>query len=129
MNSGDKFVIWSDGSFTSMGIDVSNNSLALTTNSEKMLIKDPVTIVFSTSQVQDPATGEIKSSLNFEMIPYLFGSLLSEGENIWEIDARHRLNNNSIVKGLRQVYYNTVNATNRAVRNSDGEVEIMPADK
>lgn len=126
MNSDDKFVMWSDGSFTSMGIDASNQALNMTTNSGKLLIKDPVTVVFSTSHKEDPVTHEVKSSLNFEMIPYLFGALLSEGENIWEIDARHQLQNNNIADGLRQIYYHTVAATNNAVRNTDGEVEITP---
>lgn len=122
MNSDDKFVIWSDGSFTSMGIDASNTTLF--TGSEKLLIKDPVSVIFSTMEVPNEETGQVESRLNFEMIPYLFGALLTEGDNIWEIDARHVLKNHAISPVMRTIYYNTVAMTDHVKRNAEGEVEV-----
>ena len=124
MNSDDKFVIWSDGSFTSMGIDVSNDMLY--SGSSKMMIKDPVSVIFSTIEVQNEQTGQLESRLNFEMIPYLFGALLAEGENIWEIDARHVLQNHAISPVMRNIYYNTVAMTDHVKCNESGEVEVVP---
>lgn len=124
MNSDDKFVIWSDGSFTSMGIDVSNDMLY--SGSSKMMIKDPVSVIFSTIEVQNEETGQLESRLNFEMIPYLFGALLTEGENVWEIDARHVLQNHAISPVMRNIYYNTVAMTDHVKRNESGEVEVVP---
>ena len=124
MNSDDKFIIWSDGSFTSIGVDASSG-LSYTGNS-KILVKDPMTVIFSTSEEVDKKTGEIQSRLNFEMIPYLFGALLTEGENVWEIDARHVLQNNSIVPRLKAIYYHTVEGTSKVRRTADGEIEITP---
>lgn len=124
MNSDDKFVIWSDGSFTSMGVDVSSETLF--TGSSKLLVKNPVSVIFSTADVPNPDTGESESRLNFEMIPYLFGALLTEGENIWEIDARHVLQNNAISPVLKNIYYNTVSMTDHVKRNENGEVEVTP---
>lgn len=122
MNSDDKFVIWSDGSFTSMGIDAGETTLF--TGSDKLLIKDPVSVIFSTMEVPNEETGQVESRLNFEMIPYLFGALLTEGDNIWEIDARHVLKNHAISPVMRTIYYNTVAMTDHVKRNSDGEVEV-----
>lgn len=124
MNSDDKFVIWSDGSFTSMGIGVSNDMLY--SGSSKMMIKDPVSVIFSTIEVQNEQTGQPESRLNFEMIPYLFGALLTEGENVWEIDARHVLQNHAISPVMRNIYYNTVAMTDHVKRNESGEVEVVP---
>lgn len=124
MNSADKFIIWSDGSFTSMGIDASTT--AISTNSNKLMIKDPVTVVFSTSQEENKETKEIESHLNFEMIPYLFGALLTEGENIWEVDARHVLQNNAISPTMQNIYYHTVAMTDHVKRDANGAVEITP---
>lgn len=124
MNSDDKFVIWSDGSFTSMGIDVSSDMLY--SGSSKMMIKDPVSVIFSTIEVQNEETGQLESRLNFEMIPYLFGALLTEGENVWEIDARHVLQNHAISPVMRNIYYNTVAMTDHVKRNESGEVEVVP---
>lgn len=122
MNSDDKFVIWSDGSFTSMGIDASEASLF--TGNSKLLIKDPVSVIFSTAEVMNDQTGQMEPRLNFEMIPYLFGALLTEGENTWEIDARHVLKNHAVSPVLRSIYYNTIAMTNHVKRNDDGEVEV-----
>jgi hypothetical protein len=124
MNSDDKFILWSDGSFTSIGIDASSG-LSYTGNS-KILVKDPMIVIFSTSEEVDKKTGEKQSRLNFEMVPYLFGALLTEGENIWEIDARCVLQNNSIIPGLKAIYYHTVEGTSKVKRNANGEVEITP---
>ena len=124
MNSDDKFVIWSDGSFTSMGIDVSSDMLY--SGSSKMMIKDPVSVIFSTIEVQNEQTGQLESRLNFEMIPYLFGALLTEGENVWKIDARHVLQNHAISPVMRNIYYNTVAMTDHVKRNESGEVEVVP---
>jgi hypothetical protein len=124
MNSDDKFILWSDGSFTSIGIDASSG-LSYTGNS-KILVKDPMIVIFSTSEEVDKKTGEKQSRLNFEMVPYLFGALLTEGENIWEIDARNVLQNNSIIPGLKAIYYHTVEGTSKVKRNANGEVEIIP---
>lgn len=123
MNSADKFIIWSDGSFTSMGIDASSTSIS---GSDKLLIKDPVTVVFSTSQEINEETKEMESRLNFEMIPYLFGAILTEGENIWEIDARHILKNNAISPAMQNIYYHTVAMTDHVKRDANGAVEITP---
>ena len=123
MNSTDKFIIWSDGSFTSMGIDASSATIS---SSDKLIIKDPVSIIFSTSQEVNDETQQVESRLNFEMIPYLFGALLTEGENIWEIDARHILKNHSISPAMQNVYYHTIAMTDNVKRNSDGTVEITP---
>lgn len=125
MNSADnKFVIWSDGSFTSMGIDASTTTLY--SGSDKLLIKNPVSVIFSTAEVKNEETGEIEPRLNFEMIPYLFGALLTEGENVWEIDARHVLKNHNISPVMQTVYYNTVAMTDHVKRNESGDVEIIP---
>lgn len=124
MNSDDKFILWSDGSFTSIGIDASSG-LSYTGNS-KILVKDPMIVIFSTSEEVDKKTGEKQSRLNFEMVPYLFGALLTEGENIWEIDARNVLQNNSIIPGLKAIYYHMVEGTSKVKRTADGEVEITP---
>lgn len=124
MNSADKFVIWSDGSFTSMGIDVSDATLY--SGNTKLCVKDPVSVIFSTAQVPNEATGEMESRLNFEMIPYLFGALLTEGENIWEIDARHVLKNHSISPVMQNIYYNTIAMTDHVKRGADGDIEVMP---
>ena len=124
MNSADKFVIWSDGSFTSMGIDVSDSSLY--SGNGKLCVKDPVSVIFSTAQIPNEATGEVESRLNFEMIPYLFGALLTEGENIWEIDARHVLQNHSISPVMQNIYYNTIAMTDHVKRGADGDIEVMP---
>ena len=123
MNSTDKFIIWSDGSFTSMGIDASSTTIS---SNDKLIIKDPVSIIFSTSQELNDETQQVESRLNFEMIPYLFGALLTEGENIWEIDARHTLKNHSISPAMQNVYYHTIAMTDNVKRNSDGTVEITP---
>lgn len=48
MNSDDKFIIWSDGSFTSIGVDASNG-LSYTGNS-KILVKDPMTVIFNITE-------------------------------------------------------------------------------
>lgn len=124
MNSDDKFVIWSDGSFTSMGVDVS--SATLFTGSEKLLIKNPVSVVFSTMEVPNEETGQVESRLNFEMIPYLFGALLTEGENVWEIDARHVLKNHAVSPVLKNIYYNTVAMTDHVKRDESGDVAVIP---
>lgn len=123
MNSDDKFILWSDGAFTSIGVDASATGLV---TDGKLLIKNPVTVIFSTSDEVDEATGERQSRLNFEMMPYLFGALLDEGENIWEIDARHILKNNSISAALKNIYYNTVMMTDNVKRNADGQADITP---
>lgn len=124
MNSADnKFVIWSDGSFTSMGIDASATTLS--SGSDKLLIKDPVSVIFSTAEVKNEETGEIEPRLNFEMIPYLFGALLTEGENVWEIDARHVLKNHNISPVMQTVYHNTVAMTDHVKRSENGDVEII----
>ena len=47
----DKFVIWSDGSFTSMGIDVSSTTLY--NGTDKLLIKDPVSVIFATEDIKN----------------------------------------------------------------------------
>lgn len=124
MNSADKFIIWSDGSFTSMGIDASATTIS--TNSNKLMIKDPVTVIFSTGQVQNEKTGELEDRLNFEMIPYLFGAILTEGENIWEVDARHVLQNHSISPAMQNIYYHTIAMTDHVKRDANGAVEITP---
>ncbi len=124
MNSDDKFILWSDGSFTSIGVDASSG-LSYTGNN-KILVKDPMIVIFSTSEEVDKKTGEVQSRLNFEMVPYLFGALLTEGENIWEIDARNVLQNNSIIPSLKAIYYHTVEGTSKVKRNANGEVEITP---
>ena len=98
MNSDDKFIMWSDGAFTSIGIDASNTTLY--SGSDKLLIKDPVTVIFSTSEDVNKETGEVQAKLNFEMVPYIFGGLLEEGENICDIDARHVLHNNALSPAL-----------------------------
>lgn len=123
MNSADKFIIWSDGSFTSMGIDASSTTIS---GSGKLAIKDPVTVVFSTSHEMNEQTEQMESRLNFEMIPYFFGALLTEGENIWEIDARHVLQNNAISPAMQNIYYHTVAMTDHVKRDTDGAVEITP---
>lgn len=120
----DKYVIWSDGSFTSMGVECNDSN---TYTIGKKMIKDPVSVVFSISQVRNEQTGETEDRLNFEMIPYIFGALLTEGDNIWEIDARHVLHNNNISPALISTYLNTVMATNSAKKNADGEVNVEPA--
>lgn len=124
MNSADKFIIWSDGSFTSMGVDASNTTISA--NSNKLMIKDPVTVVFSTSQEMNEQTEQMESRLNFEMIPYFFGALLTEGENIWEIDARHVLQNNAISPTMQNIYYHTVAMTDHVKRDANGAAEITP---
>ena len=124
MNSADKFVIWSDGSFTSMGIDVSDSTLYSVNG--KLCVKDPVSVIFSTAQIPNEATGEVESRLNFEMIPYLFGALLTEGENVWEIDARHVLQNHSISPVMQNIYYNTIAMTDHVKRGADGDIEVVP---
>lgn len=125
MNSADdKFVIWSDGSFTSMGIDASATSLCNTPG--KLLIKDPVSVIFSTAEVENEETGDIEPRLNFEMIPYLFGALLTEGDNVWEIDARHVLKNHNISPVMQMVYHNTIAMTDHVKRTEDGDVQIVP---
>lgn len=124
MNSADKFVIWSDGSFTSMGIDVSDSTLY--SGNGKLCVKDPVSVIFSTAQIPNEATGEVESRLNFEMIPYLFGALLTEGENVWEIDARHTLKNHSISPVMQNIYYNTIAMTDHVKRGADGDIEVIP---
>lgn len=119
----DKFVIWSDGSFTSMGIQCdSHNSYT----PGKIMVKDPVSVVFSTGEFKNEETGQYESRLNFEMIPYIFGALLSEGENIWEIDARHILHNNNISPALTKTYANTVMMTSSVKRSVNGDVDIKP---
>lgn len=123
MNSTDKFIIWSDGSFTSMGVDASD--MAISTNSDKLLIKNPVSVIFSTAEMKNEQTGAMEPRLNFEMIPYLFGALLTEGDNIWEIDARHVLKNHNITPVLKGVYYNTIAMTDHVKRNDDGDIEIV----
>lgn len=123
MNSTDKFIIWSDGSFTSMGIDASSTTISGT---GKLAIKDPVTVVFSTSQEMNEQTEQMESRLNFEMIPYFFGALLTEGENIWEIDARHVLQNNAISPTMQNIYYHTVAMTDHVKRDANGAAEITP---
>lgn len=125
MNSDDKFIMWSDGAFTSIGIDASNTTLY--SGSDKLLIKDPVTVIFSTSEEVNKETNEVQAKLNFEMVPYIFGGLLEEGENIWEIDARHILHNNALSPALKNIYYNTVLATNHIKRDGNGDVEITPS--
>ena len=107
MNSADKFIMFSDGSFTTMGIDMTENTI--TSNSSKLAVKDPVTVFFSTTNGRNSETGETESRLNFEMIPWVFGALLTEGENIWEVDAKHVLKNSAISPTLQAVYYNTIN--------------------
>lgn len=124
MDSADKFIIWSDGSFTSMGIDAS--ATAISTNSNKLMIKDPVTIIFSTVKVENKKTKEFEDRLNFEMIPYLFGAILTEGENIWEIDAHHVLQNHSISPALQNIYYHTIAMTDHVKRDANGNIEITP---
>ena len=124
MNSDDKFIIWSDGSFTSIGVDASSGLSY--TGSSKILVKDPMIVIFSTSEEVDKKTGEVQSRLNFEMVPYLFGALLTEGENIWEVDAKHVLKNNAISPTLQAVYYNTLNMTNHVKKNADGQANITP---
>lgn len=123
MNSDDKFILWSDGAFTSIGVDASATGLV---TDGKLLIKNPVTVIFSTSEEINKDTGERQSRLNFEMMPYLFGALLDEGENIWEIDARHVLKNNSISAALKNIYYNTVMMTDNVKRNANGQADITP---
>lgn len=125
MNSDDKFIMWSDGAFTSIGIDASNTTLY--TGSPKLLIKDPVTVIFSTSEDVNEETGEIQAKLNFEMMPYLFGGLLEDGDNVWEIDARHILQNNAISPALKNIYYQTVFATSRVKRDNNGDAQITPS--
>lgn len=124
MNSADKFIMFSDGSFTTMGIDVSEKTI--TANSSKLTVKDPVTVIFSTTNGRNSETGETESRLNFEMIPWVFGALLTEGENIWEVDAKHVLKNNAISPTLQAVYYNTLNMTNHVKKNADGQADITP---
>ena len=124
MNSSDKFIIWSDGSFTSMGIDASSD--VIYSGNDKLLIKNPVSVIFSTSEEFNEKTKQHEPRLSFEMIPYLFGALLTEGENIWEIDARHVLKNNSISPVMQSVYYNTISMTDHVKRSDDGNVEIIP---
>lgn len=125
MNSDDKFIMWSDGAFTSIGIDASNTTLY--SGSDKLLIKDPVTVIFSTSEEVDKKTGEVVGKLNFEMVPYIFGGLIENGENIWEIDARHVLQNNALSPALKHTYYNTVFATSQVKRDENGQVEVTPS--
>ena len=124
MNLADKFIMFSDGSFTTMGIDMTENTI--TTNSSKLAVKDPVTVIFSTTNGRNSETGETESRLNFEMIPWVFGALLTEGENIWEVDAKHVLKNSAISPTLQAVYYNTINMTNHVKKNSDGQADITP---
>lgn len=120
----DKYVIWSDGSFTSMGIECTT---AEKYTIGKKMVKDPVSVVFSISQQTNEETGEVEDRLNFEMIPYIFGALLADGENIWEIDARHILHNNNISPVLINTYLNTVIGTNRVKRNADGDINVQPS--
>ena len=122
MNSDDKFVIWSDGSFTSMGIDASSTTLF--SGSNKLLVKNPMSVIFSTAEVMNEETQQVEPRLNFEMIPYLFGALLTEGENIWEIDARHVLQNHAVSPVLKNIYYNTVAMTDHVKRNESGDIEV-----
>ncbi len=124
MNSADKFIMFSDGSFTTMGIDMTENTI--TSNSSKLAVKDPVTVIFSTTNGRNSETGETESRLNFEMSPWVFGALLTEGENIWEVDAKHVLKNSAISPTLQAVYYNTINMTNHVKKNSDGQADITP---
>lgn len=125
MNTNDKFIMWSDGAFTSIGVDASD--MTLYSGSNKLLIKDPVTVIFSTSEDINEETGERQPRLNFEMMPYLFGALLEEGDNIWEIDARHVLKNNAISPALKGIYYNTVLATSSVKRDDNGDAQITPS--
>ena len=120
----DKYVIWSDGSFTSMGIECTDCASQVL---GKKMIKNPVSVVFNITQSYNEKTKETEDRLNFEIIPYLFGALLTEGENIWEIDARHVLHNNNISPALINAYLNTVMATNTAKKNADGSIDVQPA--
>lgn len=120
----DKFVIWSDGSFTSMGIDVSSTTLY--TGTDKLLIKNPVSVIFATEDIKNEEGKVIESRLNFEMIPYLFGAILTEGENIWEIDARHILKNHAISPVMKNIYYHTVNMTDHVKRSEGGDIQVTP---
>jgi hypothetical protein len=105
-----------------MGVDASSTTLF--TGSEKLLIKNPVSVVFSTMEVPNEETGQPESRLNFEMIPYLFGALLTEGDNVWEIDARHVLKNHAVSPVLKNIYYNTVAMTDHVKRNESGDIEV-----
>ena len=91
----------------------------------KILVKDPMIVIFSTSEEVDKKTGEKQSRLNPLRWFLIFSELfLTEGENIWEIDARHVLQNN-YYSWLKAIYYHTSEGTSK-VRRSDGEVEITP---
>lgn len=124
MNSTDKFIVWSDGSFTSIGVEVSDGSLRKDSN--RYCVKDPVAVIFTTSQTVNEETNEVESHLNFDMVPYFFGALLSEGENIWEVEARHVLKNSNISPALKNTYYHTIATTNHAKRDTNGEVIVTP---
>lgn len=119
----DKYVIWSDGSFTSMGIECADCDSHVI---GKKMIKNPASIVFNITQTINEKTKEREDRLNFDVIPYLFGALLTEGENIWEIDARHILHNNNISPALINAYLTTVMATNTAKKNADGSIDVKP---
>lgn len=113
----DKFVIWSDGAITSMGV-VADGIVT----GDKMLIKDPVSVIFSTSEMQDE-DGKMQGRLNFEMIPYIFGALVN-GDNVWSIDARHVLQNSDINEQLKMIYYHTIRSTSNVKRADNGDVQI-----
>lgn len=111
------FVMWSDGMVTSMGV------LKKKLENGKLLVDSPVSVVFSTSNGKN-TEGKDEARLNFEIIPYLFGALLTSGSNTWEIDARHLLQNNNISEALVNAYKRTVEVTNSVKKDKESKIEV-----
>lgn len=111
------YIMWSDGMVTSMGI------LQKRLDSGKLLVLNPVSVIFSTSNRKN-AEGKDEARLNFEIIPYLFGALLTSGSNVWEIDARHVLQNHNISEALINVYNHTIEITDNVKKDKNGKIEV-----
>lgn len=107
------YVIWSDGVLTSMAVKVGAD------NSGKLVVENPVNIVFSTENQpirgteNDEDGPKFRSVLRFDMTPYIFGVCLEEGKSVWEVSPLHVLSGGNINSQLIEAYKNTVEVTSK----------------
>lgn len=103
-----KYIIWSDGVLTSMGVLVSHDPLL----GNCYTVENPVSIVFATEQV--PVEGDpmkVKSVLRFDMTPFVFGACFNEGKSVWNVRPAHVVLEGTPSDKLIDSYNHTIRVT------------------
>lgn len=112
----EKYIMWTDGALTSMGVLVSKSECGCIT------VKNPVVIIFQTEETPmldengEPLKDEngairYKGTLRWDITPYVFNACLKTGENIWKGRPAYVLEECEFVDELLNHYKHVIKVT------------------